>query len=70
MYFTSPSQNTLMQMQFYTFCLLYEKLTWLMAFVCICRIKRDIEQILKELLLANNAEDETAPDKDGNRCKF
>jgi len=38
-----------------------------MAFVYICRIKRDIEQILKELLLANNTEDETTPDKDGNK---
>lgn len=36
------------------------------TFPYICRIKRDIEQILKELLLTNSTDDETTPDKDGN----
>lgn len=31
-----------------------------------CRIKRDIEQILKELLLTNDTDHETTPVKDGN----
>ena len=31
-----------------------------------CRIKRDIEQILKELLWTNDADHETTPVKDGN----
>lgn len=38
----------------------------LIAYLYIFRIKRDIEQILKELLVTNNADDETTPDKDGN----
>ena len=62
----SAVQVTLMQMQFCSFYLLHEKLISLKASVCICRIKRDIEQILKELLLTNDPEDETTPDKDGN----
>lgn len=59
-------RTTLMQMQFYTFYLVYEKLLSLIAHLYIFRIKRDIEQILKELLVTNNADDETTPDKDGN----
>lgn len=55
-----------MQMQFYTFYLVYEKLLSLIAYLYIFRIKRDIEQILKELLVTNNTDDETTPDKDGN----
>ena len=45
----------------------YEELRTLITFIYICRIKRDIQQILKELLLTKDTEDETTPDKDGNK---
>ena len=56
-------------MEFYTLeDPFYEKLRSLRAFIYICRIKRDIEQILKELLLTKDTKDETTPDIDGNKC--
>ena len=54
--------------------LVYEKLISLIhvayVYMYICRIKRDIEQILKELLLTNDTDDETTPNKDGNVKQF
>ena len=65
----SVVQATLVQMEFYTLeDPFYEKLRSLRAFIYICRIKRDIEQILKELLLTKDTKDETTPDIDGNKC--
>ena len=54
--------------------LVYEKLISLIhvayVYMYIYRIKRDIEQILKELLLTNDTDDETTPNKDGNVKQF
>lgn len=46
-------------------------MTWRFHFyICIFRIKRDIVQILKELLPTNDADVPSTPDKDGRLCDF
>ena len=41
------------------------QMQWMMIALYFFRIKRDIEQILKELLVTNDTDVKTTPDKDG-----